>query len=42
MKPTSTFILMVATADDWFSQQNASRKMKLGSSLTNNASWYKE
>lgn len=42
MEPTSTFILMVAIANDWFSQQNASRKMKLGNPLTSKGLWSKE
>ena len=36
MEPTSTFILIVASANDWFSQQNASSKMRLGNFLANN------
>lgn len=42
MEPTSTIILMVATANDWFSQQNAGRKMKLGYFLTDKGTWYTE
>ena len=36
MEPTLTFILTVASANDWFSQQNASIKMKFGNFLANN------
>ena len=36
MELTLTFILTVASANDWFSQQNASRKMKFGNFLANN------